>query len=195
VDLEREIRALIDAGDLRGAATRAIEGCGPEVLGFLCTMMANEDDAGEAFAQACEDLWVGLPSFEGRSSLRTWFYVLARHAAARMRRSPHRRPGRHAPLSAASGVADRVRTRTLPHLRSEVKDAFARIRDALDADDRALLVLRVDRGMEWNDIARVFEPEAEGELVARVAARLRKRFQVVKDDIRARAKAAGLIAG
>jgi RNA polymerase sigma-70 factor (ECF subfamily) len=98
-------------------------------------------------------------------------------------------------LSAASDIADHVRTRTLPHLRSEVKDAFARIREALDPDDRALLVLRVDRAMEWNDIARVLEPDAEHEPLTRVAARLRQRFQTVKDDIRARARAAGLISG
>jgi RNA polymerase sigma-70 factor (ECF subfamily) len=190
VDLETEIRAAREAGELHAAATRAIEGYGPEVLGFLVTMMRDETDASDVFAQASCDLWAGLARFEGRASFRTWFYALARHAAARFRRAPHRRRGRHVPASHASEIADRVRSGTLPYLRTEAKDGLAQIREGLEPDDRALLVLRVDRQMAWNDIARVLEPDAD---VARAAARIRKRFQLVKDDIRARALAAGLL--
>jgi RNA polymerase sigma-70 factor (ECF subfamily) len=195
MDLEERIHALRQRGDLREAATQAIQGYGPEVLGFLVTFMRDENDARDVFAQACEDLWASLAGFEGRSSVRTWFYTLARHAAARFRRSPHRRPGRHVPLSAASQAADRVRSQTLPHLRTEVKDKFATIRDALEPEDRALLVLRVDRNMSWNEIANVLSPSevGSGDGLARASARLRKRFQAVKDDIRVRAKQAGLI--
>jgi RNA polymerase sigma-70 factor, ECF subfamily len=194
VDPEADIRDTRQAGDLAGAATRAIETYGPEVLGFLVTLLRNEDAASEVFSQACEDLWTGMNRFEGRSSFRTWFYVLARHAASRFRRAPHRRGGRHAGVSALTGVAERVRSQTLPHLRTEVKDHVAAIRESLPEDDRALLVLRVDRAMSWNDIARVFSPQDDSaETVARVGARLRKHFQLVKDEIRARAREAGLL--
>jgi RNA polymerase sigma-70 factor (ECF subfamily) len=197
VDVEDRFRSLVEAGDLRAAASAAVEGYGPEVLGFLVTLLRSEADAAEAFAQACEDLWTGLPRFEGRSSLRTWFYVLARHAASRLRRSPHQRH-RRAAVSEVSLVAEGVRSRTLPFLRTEVKDRFAAIRDALPEEDRALLVLRVDRNMSWNEIARVLltrdsSDEPSREILAREAARLRKRFQLVKDDIRARAREVGLI--
>jgi RNA polymerase sigma-70 factor, ECF subfamily len=193
VDVEDRFRSLVEAGDLRAAGAAAVEGYGPEVLGFLVTFLRSEADAAEAFAQACEDLWTGLPRFERRSSLRTWFYVLARHAAARLRRSPHQRH-RRAAVSEVSLVAEGVRSRTLPFLRTEVKDRFAAIRDALPEEDRALLVLRVDRNMSWNEIARVLlTGEPSSEAVTREAARLRKRFQVVKDDIRARAREVGLI--
>lgn len=172
-----------------------IEGYGSEVLGFLIAWMRDDNDAFEVFAQASEDLWTGLPRFEGRSSFRTWFYTLARNAASRFRRSPHRRIGRHVPLTNAGQVADRVRSRTLAHLRTEVKDKFAKIRDALDPDDRALIVLRVDRKMSWNDIVRVLAPDDADsqEGLARAAARLRKRFQVVREKIRELAKLAGLL--
>jgi RNA polymerase sigma-70 factor (ECF subfamily) len=194
-DLEDHIRDLREAGDMNAAATRTIEGYGPEVLGFLVTFLRDEADASDVFAQACEDLWNGLARFEGRSSMRTWFYTLARHAAARFRRSPHRRPGRHLGISQAGEAAARVRTGTLPHLRTEVKDRFAAIRDALDPEDRALLVLRVDRGLSWNDIARVLAPEESttDAALGRAAARLRKRFQLVKEEIRARAEQSGLL--
>jgi RNA polymerase sigma-70 factor (ECF subfamily) len=73
-EVEQRIRALIDTKNLTAAATLAIESYGPEVLGFLFTLLRDEHDAREVFSQACEDLWVGLPRFEGRSSFRTWFY-------------------------------------------------------------------------------------------------------------------------
>ncbi len=195
VATEETIAALLEAGELQAAASQAIEAFGPEVLGFLVSLMRDEQDAGDVFGQACEDLWRGLPRFERRSTVRTWFYTLARHAASRYRRAPHLRAGRRAALSEAEGVAERVRTRTLRHLRTEVKDQFAGIRDALDPEDRALLVLRVDRKLAWNEIALVLcEDSLEGaEDLTRAAARLRKRFELVKRQIREHAERAGLI--
>jgi RNA polymerase sigma-70 factor (ECF subfamily) len=97
-------------------------------------------------------------------------------------------------MSEVTDIAAAVRSRTLNHLRTEVKNRFAEIRDALPQEDRALLVLRVDRNMAWNEIARVLYPEDESdEALAKAAARLRKRFQLVKDAIRARAREVGLI--
>ena len=193
-DLEEQIRELRQAGDLAAVATLVIKGYGPEVLGFLVTLLRDDDAASEVFSQSCEDLWVGLPRFQGRSSVRTWFYTLARHAASRLRRSPHRRPDRHATLGELIDVAERVRSATLPHLRTDVKDRVAMIREALEPDDRALLVLRIDRGMNWSEIARVFSAEDASDVeLARAAARLRKSFQVIKDEIGARARELGLL--
>ena len=195
MDLEHRIQSLLERRDYRAAATQAVEGYGPEVFGFLVAFVRDPRDASEIFSQTCEDLWVGLPRFERKCSMRTWMYTLARHAAARFRRSPHRRLGRHVALSAVSEMAACVRTETLRFLRSEAKDLFAPIRDSLEEEDRLLLVLRVDRGMSWKEIARVLAGDDEGEeAIDRAAARLRKRFQLIKDEIRARAEEAGLLA-
>jgi RNA polymerase sigma-70 factor (ECF subfamily) len=196
MDVESEVARLRAEGRLKEVATLVIERYGPEVLSFLETMFRDHADAGDVFAQACEDLWKGLPRFEGRASIKTWFYTLARHAASRLRRSSHHK--RLAPLSDISDVAERVRSRTRPHLKTEIKVGFAQIRASLDESDRMLLVLRVDRGMSWNDVARVMADAEDGdsdEALARVAARLRKRFQSVKETIRERAIASGLITG
>lgn len=196
MDVEAELARLRSEGQLKEVANLAIESYGAEVLRFLETMLRDPADSGDAFAQACEDLWKGLPSFEGRASLKTWFYTLARHAALRLRRSSQR--GRLATLSEITDLADRVRSRTRPHLKTEIKHGLAAIREALDEEDRLLLVLRVDRAMSWNEVARVMANDEDGdseESVGRVAARLRKRFQTVKETIRARAIAAGLVAG
>jgi RNA polymerase sigma-70 factor (ECF subfamily) len=194
VDIEARLRELLKASDLRAAATVAIEGYGPEVLGFLVALLRDEEEAREAFSQACEDLWVGLARFEGRSSMRTWIYTLARHAAARLRRSPHRR--RNVALSEVSDVVERVRTATAAYARTEAREGLAQIRDALDPDDRSLLVLRVDRKMGWNDIASIMasdELDGSDDAMSRVAARYRKRYQLLKDELRARARAAGIM--
>ncbi|HEX3478906.1 MAG TPA: sigma-70 family RNA polymerase sigma factor [Kofleriaceae bacterium] len=194
MDVEAEISQLRAAGQLKEVATLTIEGYGPEILSFLGMMLRNHADASDAFAQACEDLWKGLPRFEGRSSLKTWFYTLARHAASRLRRSSH--SGQLVAISEITDVAHQVRSRTRPHLRTEVKTGFAEIRAMLDDSDRMLLMLRVDRAMSWTDVARVMIEEGEDDsdaAIGRVAARLRKRFQSVKETIRSRAVATGLI--
>jgi RNA polymerase sigma-70 factor (ECF subfamily) len=79
-------------------------------------------------------------------------------------------------------------------LRTDVKDRFSALRESLDPDDRTLLVLRVDRSLEWKEIARVTlgceSPDA-AELV-READRLKKRFQLLKEELRRRARETGL---
>jgi RNA polymerase sigma-70 factor (ECF subfamily) len=147
------------------------------------------------FAQLAEDLWRGLPGFDGQCSLRTWLYVLARHAAARFRRSPWNHEGRRTGDDSLDALVEHARSRTQPWLRTSVKDRFRALRESLDPDDRALLVLRVDRDLGWNDIARVtLGSESPDEAaLKRESDRLRKRFQLLKDELRQRALAAGML--
>ena len=194
-ELEASIRSLFDAGRLEEAATVALEGYGRELLGYLVATMRSEEDAGEVFSQLGEDLWRGLPEFAWRSSFRTWIYALARHAAARFRRTPANQRQRRVGLSMISEVADRVRTQTLPHLRTEVKDRFAELRETLEPDDQALLILRVNRGLSWKEIAQILDGAAVDDEagLTRGAARFRQRFQVVKVRMHELAERDGLL--
>jgi RNA polymerase sigma-70 factor (ECF subfamily) len=197
VNVEAKVARLLADGRLKDVASLAIESYGSEVLSFLEMMLRDHTDSNDAFAQACEDLWKGLPRFEGRAAMKTWFFTLARHAALRLRRSSHRRPAPLGEISDIAEIAERVRSRTKPYLSTNVKLGFAAIRDSLDDSDRMLLVLRVDRGMSWNDVARVMANEGDADSdqeISRAAARLRKRFQSVKETIRERALATGLLA-
>ncbi len=184
--LEAEIHAAAAAGDLTGAATRALEGYGGELLGYLVAACGDASVAEEVFSMASEDLWKGLPTFRFESSVRTWLYVLARHAHARYRRSPHEK--RRKELSAISDVAMQVRTATRPWLKTEVKDRFTALRDELAPEERELLILRIDRKMAWADIARVLGEEDE-----RAVPRVRKRFSLLKQRLHDRAREVGLI--
>jgi len=194
---EQQIRNLHDAGDTDAATTTAIEVYGAEIFGFLQALARDEDLAAEAFSVFAEDLWKGLPRFRWESSLRTWAYALARNALHRVRRDPARRPGRHIALSQAgaiSGVAAVVRSVTSPHLRSEVKDAFATLRERLDPDDHALLILRIDRRMSWREIASAMTPDVDDNReLDRRAATLRKRFERAKAELRDLATKSGLL--
>ncbi|MCU0682487.1 MAG: sigma-70 family RNA polymerase sigma factor [Polyangiaceae bacterium] len=189
---EATLREWHERGDFAAVVTFALRCYGPEVLGFLVALRHDPEAVSEIFSQFCEDLWAGVPRFAWESSFRTWAYVLARHAMARHQKDAYRR--RRVPLSehpALFELEQQVRTQTMPYLRTDVKQRAARLREKLDPDDQALLVLRVDRNLSWNDIARVLAgcaSDATPADLAREAAALRKRFERVK------AKLKGLLA-
>jgi hypothetical protein len=83
-----------------------------------------------------------------------------------------------------------VRERTLPHLRTEVKDGLSRIREELTADEQLLLILRIDRQMAWEEITAVVdanEDESVRNDTKKRSALHRKRFQLIKERLKKRA--------
>lgn len=198
--LEAQIRGHCDAQQWGPAATAALRGYGPEVLGYLSAMCRTEIDAAEVFSSFCEDMWKGLPRFRWQSSFRTWAYTLARHALYRLGRDPQRRRERNMALPDSPEVlelAEQVRTTTMIHLRTETKNKFTALREQLEPDDRTLLILRVDRKLAWNEIAAIMadEDEPTPEQLRRGAATLRKRFERAKERLRKLAADQRLIPG
>jgi RNA polymerase sigma-70 factor, ECF subfamily len=192
--LEAEARARCDGGEVDRAVALAVEGYGEEVFSFLISRLRNEDDASDVFAQACEDLLTSMPSFGWRCSLRSWFYRLARSAMVRYQRSPSNRPDRRVALSNVSELAEQVRSRTVAHLRSEVKDQLRKLREQLDDDDQQLLLLRVDRDLSWNEIAEITsDDELAPDELERASARLRQQFQKLKTRLRELAAVEGIL--
>jgi RNA polymerase sigma-70 factor (ECF subfamily) len=198
-ELEREIRRRLDRGDHAGAATQAIRGYGAEIYGFLVTFHRDEEDAAEVFSIFSERLWRDLPGFQGGCSFRTWAYVLARHSSLNYRRDARRREKRQRPLpegSELSEIVDQVRSETASYLRSERRARFTALRESLPPEDQVLLVLRVDRGLAWSDLALVLR-DGEGPLGQderkREAARLRKRFQLLKERLLELGRRAGVV--
>ena len=182
---EATIRAQLDAGDLRAAATTAIQQLGPGVFGYLRAVLRDEDLAADVFAEVCAVVWTDLARFDG-PSVRAWMLVIARHRVLRTGRAAAR-ARKHSPLSRSPelvALADQARTSTAAWRRTDNKDAIARLRDALEPDDQTLLVLRLDRGMSWREVAHVMEL---GE------AAVRKRFERLVTKLREQARAAKLI--
>lgn len=195
--VEDGIRAYIASRDPRSATTVLIEAYGPEIYGFLRSRLHEEDAADEVFAMWAEDVWTGLPRFEWRCTVRAWAYVLARNAEHRFRAAPHRRRAFNVGLSHASEalvVIDRVRTSTKQHLRSEVKSQVRALREQLSEEEQTILVLRVDKRLSWNDIASVMAGgDISDEHRARETAKLRKRFQLVREKLKKLVDAEGML--
>lgn len=208
---ERDIRRAWEAGDFDAAATALMQHYGHEVMGFLHARVRTADQADEAFAAFGEAVWKALPAFAWRCSVRGWAYALARRAAA----NQHRAAARHQhmqPLTQASRLSEaiaHVRSETAPYLRTATKDRFQRLRERLSDDDQLVLILRVDRGLSWTDLAHVmlqdatdlvdgqdgatYEDATNTDAVKKESARLRKRFQLIKQRLRELAIAEGLI--
>ena len=188
-DPESLIGAQLDAGDHAGAAAGTLRFYGPEILGYLYATLRDETAADEVFAQFSEDLWKGLGKFRRLCSMRTWSYRLAWESLSKFRRDPYRR--RALPLRTGewSQAATEVRDRTAPWLRSSVRDQVARLRERLTDAERTLLILRIDRGLSFAEIAEVLRPRDR----RAGAVTLRKRYDRLKKKLRRLAEAEGLL--
>ena len=187
---ERAIRSLCQAEAFAEATTAALRLYGVELLRLLRALANIHDLAADAFAELVEDLWKGLPKFRWDASLRSWMYALARNALGQLRRDPRRRLDRNLPLSIAPEMAAVVRTVTREIQRTEVKDEFRVLREQHAPDEHELLLLRLDRGLAWKDIARILG--GDDQLDARASA-LRKRFERAKERLKKLAIEHGLI--
>ena len=183
---ESEATALCAQGEFDAAATWVLRAYGVEILRYLASVERTPDDANDVFSNFCIVLWQSLPRFRGECSLRTYSYVLAQRQRSRSLRDRARRRG-EVPLSShAEAIAQQVRTSTAEYLRSSARDRLAQLCAGLDEDDRALLVLRLDRKLAWPEIARVMQDgdEARDDEVTRRAAALRKRYERLKEQLR-----------
>ena len=199
---EAEIKAACDASDHEAAVTILLQTYADELLSFLIARLGDRSHAEDAFSVLAEDLWLSLPKFQFRSSVRTWAYTVARHVAARYARAPARKKDRNLTLSKhakLSQLVEELRTRTEAYRRTDVKSQARALREQLEPDDQILLTLRVDRGMPWRDLAMVMSAgdpnlaEVDEAALDREAARLRKRFERVKGRLRELAREDGLL--
>ncbi len=195
-EAERAIRDHLAAGRTSAAATEGLRLYGAEIYGLLVGLCRGRAEADDVFSLFAERLWRSFDRFEQKCSVRTWAYLVARRAAHDQRRKARRPEVGLSEAPDVSQMAARIRTETAAYRRTETKDRIAELREALPEDDRLLLVLRVDRELAWDDLARVFLATAESspapEDVKRESARLRKRFQLVKERLLEMGKREGL---
>lgn len=187
-ELDDRVRCLLSAGDIGGATAFALRELGPEVLGFLSGVLIDAD-ADEVYSSLIERLWKSFRDFQGRCSVRTWTYGLARRELWQFRRQKRRRAEGRVPISELKDILAAARTRTRTTVATDKREKFRALRDELPIEDRTLLILRLDRGLTWSEIALAFTdaPETLGdEEREREAARLRKRYQLIKQRLRAR---------
>ena len=187
--LDEAICAHLAAGEHADAVTKTIEGHGPNIVEYLCVVLRDEDAARDVFGHLCEELWKSIGTFRGDSAFRTWLYTLVMRAVSRYRRDGYRRRGRALVTGEASKLALEHRSATPLYQRTEVKDSIARLREALEPEEQALLFLRIDQGLSWSEVAAVLSEEGE----AVEPAALRKRFERAKARLKQLAVAEGLL--
>ena len=173
--VQGRVQELLRSGDVSAAATEALRGHGPEILRFLRSVLRDEDDAADAFSHFAENLWRGLSTFRGQSSLRTWAFRIAWNAARTLRHDAWHRRGRRFATGEASRIAEEIRTKTAVRVERQ-RDELEALRQGLTAEDQTLLALRLDREFSWEEIAEVLS--AGGERVQALA--LMKRFERLK---------------
>ena len=189
VELERTISGHLAAGALAAAASAALRGLGPQVLGYLVATLRDDDVANDVFGHFCEELWKSIGTFRGESSFKTWAYKLVMHAVGRHRRDPFRKRALPIADDQLSAVVMDVRSQTPRFQRTEIKDRIAQLRQSLEPEEQTLLFLRVDQELPWSDVAAIVS--AQGEPTD--AATLRKRFERLKDRLRKLATDEGLL--
>jgi RNA polymerase sigma-70 factor (ECF subfamily) len=187
VAVDDDVLEALRRDDRAEALRIALRAYGPGVLGYLETVLGDADDARDVFQAASEDLWDWLPSYRG-GSLRAAAYRIGRHAAARFRREAWRRRRERMRTTMASRIAASM-TSPESRLAPKPKDRLERLREALDADERTLLILRLDRELSWKEVAEVLSEE--GDPVDSAA--VRKRFERVKERLAKLAKEEGLL--
>ena len=192
---EAEILSFLDRADARGATAALLRLYGGEVYGYVCALAKNRDQADEAFAQASEQVLSSIAGFRRESSLRTWFYTVARHATLRELSGASRRRADRLSLI-QDELAEALRTATLAWQETRVKDKISELRESLSKEERELIALRVDRQLSWEAIAAICSDEGvdrEKSDLKKAAARCRKQFERAKDKLRELARGAGLI--
>jgi RNA polymerase sigma-70 factor (ECF subfamily) len=188
-ELEQAIATHLATGEHREAATVALKGLGPQILGYIHANLRDEDTTYDVFGQFSEELWKSIGTFRGESSFKTWAYKLVMHAIGRHRRDPYRRRGQAIETAEVSAIAMDLRSKTPPFKRTEIKDKIAQLRESMEPADQTLLFLRIDQGLSWNEVADIVS--AEGEAVD--AATLRKRFERAKQRLRKLAEEQGVL--
>jgi RNA polymerase sigma-70 factor (ECF subfamily) len=182
------VLATLASGDEAAAAELALRDHGPPVLRYLLGLLREPDDADDAFSMFAEQVWRRIGTFRGPGGFEVWLFRIAFREAMRLRGEAWRRRKKALPTSAAHRIAAEVR-RTASVSMERRMDALERLRGALSLEDQHLLVLRVDHGLSFEEIAGTL---GEGDAPPAEAA-VRKRFERAKGRLAKLAKAEGLI--
>jgi RNA polymerase sigma-70 factor (ECF subfamily) len=123
------------------------------VYRYVRASLGHDEDAADVVQHVFVQAWRSLVRFEGRSSFATWLFRIAHNAvvdAQRSRRAAlswERLPADEHPID-ASGPEEQA-------IRRENADRLSRALDQLDAEKRALLMLRFAGQLSVAEIAAV----------------------------------------
>jgi RNA polymerase sigma-70 factor, ECF subfamily len=146
------------------AYARLVEPFRGELHAHCCRMLKSSEDAEDALQEALLRAWRGLPSFEGRSSLRAWLYRISTNACLDSieRRKPVVPIDGGAPFEGrvgdgARGLPEPVDDGPTPaagfERREELESALATAYEHLSPQARTVFVLRSALGFKAREVA------------------------------------------
>jgi RNA polymerase sigma-70 factor (ECF subfamily) len=142
------------AGDA-AAMERVLAEVAPAVHRFGMRMCRHADDADDVLQDTLLAIANNLSAFEGRSSLTSWVFTLARTACARRRRGL-----KNQPLLADDAAPEPVDERASPEDAALESDMRARVNDALDRlplQFREVIELRDVQGLSAKEAASALD--------------------------------------
>ena len=170
--LEQQLAAGCKKGD-RDAQRQLYDLTSQRIHRLMLRMTRSADDAFDLTQEAYMRAFTQIDQFDGRSSLGTWLYRIAVNQALQFLRRT--KLGRQ--------KMQIVRERHVPETGLDARDTRLDVRAALatlDADERAILLLRYHEGLSYQEIGDVLGC-AEGT----VASRLSRGRQKLKDRLSA----------
>ena len=191
-DLDQGVRAACGAGDFSLAANLILTELGADLVRFIHARFRSDQHTADVFSMFAEDLWLGLPGFAFRGSVKAWVYTLARNAGSRFLQREVRPQRSRVPLSAVPEAVEQaaamVRTATMARAATQREQRLAELRKELSEEDYLILMLRVERGLDFLEIGQVTlgQVDPDPATLAREAARLRKRVQLLKQKLKKR---------
>jgi RNA polymerase sigma-70 factor, ECF subfamily len=130
---------------------RIVERHRDELQAHSRRILRSSHDAEDALQEALLRAWTALPSFEGRSSLRSWLYRIVTNTSLDVIK---RRPKRVVPIEYASLPADgQADPENRYERRESVEDAVATAERLLPERQRRVLVLREVLGFSARETA------------------------------------------
>lgn len=189
--IEARVESYCSEQQYDDATAALLRGFGAEILGVLVAMARDDAQAADAYSLFCERAWRGIPKFRFECSCRTWAYTIAKRTLFDLLRRQRVAPDQPWSHSALPDIVQQAASSTAPHVRTTYKRELHAVRATLSPEDQLLLVLRIDKALPWNDVARVLaEQDAPSvDEIQRVGVAIRKRFSRAKkrlaDELRA----------
>lgn len=164
---DRDVIDLVETGDIRSALRLLMDRHGAAVYRYCCGTLHDAALAADVQQQVFIEAYRDLPTFSGRSAVRTWLFAIARHRVLDAAKARTRAQAR----LETDGLADAPDPLSEPGERldaARLHEAFAACLDELDENVRTALLLRYQQGFTFEQMAEICG-EKSGTLQVRVA--------------------------
>lgn len=178
-DTESGLLAAARKGD-RAALTKLLERHQQKVFGFGVKMCGDAEDAKDVAQDTLLTMARTVRDFRGDASLSTWLYTVARSFCIKKRRRTKGAPAFHEPLDHAAheSASEPSMTPEQMLLGREARETVATALDALDPEEREVVVLRDVEGLSAAEVS-----EVTGVSVAAVKSRLHRARATLREHL------------